>query len=241
VGLRLQHISRASIERTDDGWGLHVPFDIPYGRAFPLPNGRLVQLPRWGRFEDEAFLRGEAALQVASKLLPHINVSGATKRQVTSALELIDAVSEPSGMFTRYAWQPVKRRRRWSSSNALPGHALSGLAKEVRLALEMASHEEAERRALEGEAEGRRFRVLSVSPRIPRPMKMAYPATTFDGLAPRPPGDKFLSYAPPPTHRRYGSDRFRGLRHRVLAHGVSLDHLVGLERLLARRRHARHL
>ena len=150
-GLRRQHVNRASIERTGGGWGLHVPFDIPYERAIPLPNGRLVRLPRWGRFEDEAFLRGEAALQVASKLLPHINASGATKREVTSALGLIDDVSEPSGMFARYAWQPVKGRRRWSSSNALSGHALSGLPKEVRLALEMASHEEAERRALEGE------------------------------------------------------------------------------------------
>src|SRR5437762_3292450 len=59
----------------------------------------------------------------------------------------------PARLFERYAPEPRRYDTRRFPSRIMEdsGHVLSSLPKEVRVALEMASHEEQERRALEGE------------------------------------------------------------------------------------------
>jgi len=98
-----------------------------------------------------ALIRGDAALRAASKILPAINRSGARRNEVINAVRIIGNVAEPTKLFERYAARPIPLAQRKSSFTGPSGHVLANLPTEVRLALEMATHEESERRALEGE------------------------------------------------------------------------------------------
>jgi hypothetical protein len=89
---------------------------------------------------DTVHYAGDRALRVAGVLLPSLNRYGGSKRQVESAVRLLDEAGDPRAVFnsmfsrTGYVHKPVHK-----------------VDYEVRLALEMAAHEETERRALEGE------------------------------------------------------------------------------------------
>jgi hypothetical protein len=85
---------------------------------------------------------GDEALRVAGVLLPPLNRYGGSKRQVESAVRLLDDSGSPTAAFAM------------ASARALhPEHdgKLHSLEYPIRLALEMAAHEESERRALQGE------------------------------------------------------------------------------------------
>ena len=87
---------------------------------------------------------GEAALQIAGRLLPSLNRFGGTREQVSEAVRLLDEEPDPLRYFGRAA----------AHVSHGPGAAyakIAALPDAVRLALEMASHEESERRAFEGE------------------------------------------------------------------------------------------
>ena len=143
IAIRLKQLNRVSIVPDDTGWALRVPFQPPAGEnARGWRSNRGIELVRE--------ITGDAALQAASKLLPAINASGAKRGEVDSAVQLIGEVAEPSGLFEKYAALPADISRR-SRNDGSPGRLLSNLPREVRLALEMATHEESERRALEGE------------------------------------------------------------------------------------------
>jgi hypothetical protein len=149
VAIRLKQLNRVSIVPADEGWALRVPFQ-------PSSNDASASASRtrgWqfnNSIELATLLTGDSALQAASKLLPAINASGAKRGEVDSAVKLIGEVAEPAGLFERYASLPPGISRR-SRNDGLPGRLLTNLPREVRLALEMATHEESERRALEGE------------------------------------------------------------------------------------------
>ena len=89
---------------------------------------------------DTVHYSGDRALRVAGVLLPQLNRYGGSKRQVEGAVRLLDEAGDPRAVFTSmfsrrgYVYKPIHK-----------------IDYEVRLALEMAAHEEAERRALEGE------------------------------------------------------------------------------------------
>lgn len=133
VPIRKKQLDKVAVVCAADDWAIRVP----------RPRGDLPLL-----------FTGRDALQAASKILPAVNEKGAKAGEVQTAVELISNVDDPAQLFRRYAPQP-----RWAGTRRLPsdmnedssGHALSSLPKEVRIALEMASHEEQERRALEGE------------------------------------------------------------------------------------------
>ena len=148
--LRLKQLNRVALVQTHTAWALRVPFEVPgpsRTRAFGV-----VPLPRWANATDRTTLvTGDAALQVAAKLLTAINASGAKREEVRSAVGLIEQTPDAASLFARHAARPVGRQRRESSIEVGGGHAIANLPKEVRLALEMATHEESERRALEGE------------------------------------------------------------------------------------------
>jgi hypothetical protein len=94
-------------------------------------------------------LSGDDALRAAGQLLPKLNAAGARAPQVQSAVRLIEEVGDPVKMVAIQAarGRPSPRSRRTPAR----GLAIGELSTEVRVALEMAAHEEAERRALEGE------------------------------------------------------------------------------------------
>ena len=92
-------------------------------------------------------------MRAAGKLLPAINESGARSGEVQDAVRLVAEAPDPAHLFKRYGGRPGRRDVMMDTrrSRDIDGRFLSGLPKEVRIALEMASHEEQERRALEGE------------------------------------------------------------------------------------------
>ena len=128
--IRKKELDRACVVRVENDWGL-----------------RLVKKVRRGD-ESVITLAGPQALKAAGKLLPAINENGAKPRDVQSAVKIIGEVSDPNRLFNRYAGGEYPRSGRRFDN---PGHKISSLPQEVRLALEMAAHEEQERRALEGE------------------------------------------------------------------------------------------
>lgn len=83
--------------------------------------------------------RGESALRAAGMILPAMNWAGATPKEVASATSLVEGSTSVTELFTAVARSAAGKPR------------LDKLDTPLRLALEMAAHEESERRALEGE------------------------------------------------------------------------------------------
>jgi hypothetical protein len=86
---------------------------------------------------------GREALHFAHQLMPVANAGGATRRSVERAVAELEAVGEAERYFVHALAHARKTGQLYSP--------ISSYQREVRLALEMAAHEEAERAALEGE------------------------------------------------------------------------------------------
>jgi hypothetical protein len=135
---QLPRVSLVAATR-DRPWGILI--DIS-----PVDDRRLT----WGSFDPESNykeIHGDAAIPIAASLLPLINKPGASKRKISEAVSLLERYENPQALFKRAASLADKSNRddfkkRWK---------LATLEPELRLALEMSSHEDAERRALEGE------------------------------------------------------------------------------------------
>jgi hypothetical protein len=80
-------------------------------------------------------------VQALGKLLPQLNRFGGSRERVSEAVSLIEREADPLRFFD------VAARQAMSKSKA----KISTLPEATRLALEMAAHEDSERRALEGE------------------------------------------------------------------------------------------
>jgi hypothetical protein len=92
-------------------------------------------------------LMGDAALRAAAQVLPYMNRASAPGRKVRSAVDYLQQLREPLDAFWAVADSLEKR-----SLSKHPNHfRLDAQPAVVRLALEMAAHEETERRAMEGE------------------------------------------------------------------------------------------
>ena len=105
-----------------------------------------------------ARFEGAEALRVASILMPKVTRFGGTKRTVADAVNALEDRQGPEGFIqnlTRFAPSvrqlPPKPIRRLSLMHDMPESGLLALNPIQRLAFEMALHEEAERRAMEGE------------------------------------------------------------------------------------------
>ena len=102
-------------------------------------DGLLLSIPTPGG-TGAIHLYGDEAHRAAGYVLPAINWAGAERREVQQAVELIEQSRQSPSDFVR----DVARR-------AGAGGRLQALPNAARLALEMASHEESERRAMQGE------------------------------------------------------------------------------------------
>lgn len=126
--LRVQHAGSLKLvpARQGEGFLLH------------LKNKR-----EWLEFE------GREAIQIAGSLLPHLNPGGGKASHVRAAVHAIEQAGSPDRYFAIAAQALCYRT---SLSGRRPVHMDVGLAAtEIRLALEMAAHEETERAALDGE------------------------------------------------------------------------------------------
>ena len=133
------------VPRSEAGWALEVPY-AAHRRASDGWRQKLrgMQNTTMGRLTVE----GAAAERMAGALLPRMNGRGASPAKVGDAVRLIEEVGDPARLFGHAA----ARTREWGHAQLWGDTgALRFLPQPVRLALEMAAHEDAERRAMEGE------------------------------------------------------------------------------------------
>ncbi len=111
-----------------------------------------------------SIVTGDDAMRIAARLMPTVNRFGGSAKQVQEAVGLLDEAGDPYSVLLnvqrRAGWVPGHevwgKGSFWEGKNnrkivhKLPG-ALHTLAPRDRLAIEMALHEEQERRAMEGE------------------------------------------------------------------------------------------
>jgi hypothetical protein len=104
-----------------------------------------IGIPHRDKHRDTTVtLEGQAAVQAMARLLPQLNRYGGSRERVTEAVALIEREADPLRFFA-VAAKEARARESKAYVFAIP-HAM-------RLALEMAAHEDIERRALEGELE----------------------------------------------------------------------------------------
>jgi hypothetical protein len=122
--------------------------DAPWGLRVEHSVGRDPSTP-WWQYDsqtDIAVIRGEEALRVAAQLLPTVNHKGGSKRRVREAITLIES-TDADTLFRTAA--RVADRPNWNPDSKRG--TLQHVPDDILLALEMISHEESERRAMEGE------------------------------------------------------------------------------------------
>lgn len=147
--IRKGELEKAALVRVEDRWGLKLWYR--HGAARGLDRKAISF--RLKDATNDITLTGEDALKTAGKLMPAVNEEGAKVKDVQAAVKIIGELANPTELFERYSGLagrlalPKKNPR----GDGSPGHRISSLPHEVRLALEMAAHEEQERRALEGE------------------------------------------------------------------------------------------
>jgi hypothetical protein len=130
VLLRRKHLARARLipGPSPSEWLLRVAYE---------------REPREGGIPREVELSGDAALRAAGQILPNINERGARREQVATAVRRLEEHPDPAALFGAITHLSPQRFG--------PGALLDSLPVEQRLALEMAAHEDTERRAMEGE------------------------------------------------------------------------------------------
>jgi hypothetical protein len=124
-------LSRVQLTASDaeDGWSLIVPYR-------PIEKAGLFSTHGKGK-REETVLTGPTAIRAAGHILPKLNSWGGTDSQVRDAVARIEDARAPERLF--------------ASASDARAKTVKKMSAEVRLALEMAAHEESERRALEGE------------------------------------------------------------------------------------------
>ena len=153
IPLHLYNLGRAvkmglgagAVIRDDDGVPIEVP-EMHYGApkirpSDEYPGGWYLDL---GKIPGETrILSGPAAVEALSVLLPKVNTAGAGRGKVASAVRQIEEAGHPEAYFREVELRA--RKAGWGYGT------LATLPHEIRLATEMAAHEEHERSALEGE------------------------------------------------------------------------------------------
>jgi hypothetical protein len=134
--VRRRHLAESVLSHGDDGT---LALDLRF------VNGQM-------RFE------GEEARRIASIVVPKVNRYGGAKKAVADAASAIDSFGGSEGFLHRLARHEAamtqlrdKRTGKPKKRGVVGQTGLYGLDTVHRLALEMALHEEAERRALQGE------------------------------------------------------------------------------------------
>jgi hypothetical protein len=136
------HVARARLDWNGTSCQLELPYMGGGERLSYTMNGLR-------HLTASTTLHGEDVQRAATQILPHVNYGGAGRVTVRDAVKLLDEVGSVGRCFEVAARQDPEGGYTFSR-RTLPG-SLAALPASLRLALEMASHEESERRALEGE------------------------------------------------------------------------------------------
>ncbi len=141
VAVTKSQLSKArlvALPEDPDGWGVRIE-----ARRTDLDAGRFVRTA--DASAEHVLLTGVEARAAAAAALPVANERGGSARTVEHAVSLLESRLQGSDHFRDVA------QRFEALQQPGPREGLSALPPEVRLALEMAAHEQAERRAMEGE------------------------------------------------------------------------------------------
>jgi hypothetical protein len=142
---RLADLPKVSLRREGKDLILRVPGSrVRSG----FPGAPTVPWYRHDRGETRE-LRGEDAIRAAGAILPRMNQSGGSRAQVQSAVALLEHTPNARDLFVLEA-TALESHNDWTGLKVRKP-MLKELPAAARLALEMAAHEETERRALEGE------------------------------------------------------------------------------------------
>ena len=154
IKIQRKHLytSRLVATRDGSGWDLHADYVTGWGKAGKKDIRRTM------------VASGSEAIGLAGQLMAHANRGGGSKKIVRRAVDRIEHAGHPEA-FLPQAAQAAEREWRMSGKTDLPEKkikaltkglpgTLAGLDGDLRLAIEMATHEEAERKALEGELKG---------------------------------------------------------------------------------------
>ena len=142
---RLADLSKVSLRTEDKELVIRVPGSrVRVG----FPGAPTIPWYRYDRAEPRE-LRGEDAIRAAGAILPRMNQSGGSRTQVQDAVALLEQTPDARELFALEA-AALENHRDWTGLKVRKP-MLKELPAAARLALEMAAHEETERRALEGE------------------------------------------------------------------------------------------
>jgi hypothetical protein len=126
--------TRLLMPASGESWRLHIP----------------DRSRRWSgslKGDDLAVLEGSAARTALQKILPRVNRQGARKDSVQSAVGVLAESATTDDLVARLARNPYASWKEKTEGK----RTIMGLKPELRLALEMTAHEDAERRWLAGE------------------------------------------------------------------------------------------
>lgn len=138
----------------DAGWALRADYVPGWSKAGKKDADRRTLI-----------VTGDEALSLASRLMAHANRRGGKKSDIANAVERIEAAGHPEAFLPTAARESqrllettrdqksLSERQRRRRRLVDPG-SLAGLDTDLRLAVEMATQEQAEREALEGELKG---------------------------------------------------------------------------------------
>ena len=131
--------------RTDDGRVIKLKNpDLLGTRLRPFDDGSGYQLEvRKGKKKE--WFQGAEAERLAGVIIPAMNRAGGKKQTVQDAVTVIERHGHPDDFLA-----DVVTGDRFRDKKGIPGY-VNKMPKPTKLALEMALHEEQERRALEGE------------------------------------------------------------------------------------------
>lgn len=123
----------------------------PWGLTLEHHVSRNPSVPWWSydKQTDVTAIRGDEALRIVAQLLPRINEKAASAKNVKEAVALLEEYRDPALVFDAAA--RVAQNPDWYWYDARTVGRMNKLDPSLRLALEMVSHEDSERRALEGE------------------------------------------------------------------------------------------
>jgi hypothetical protein len=145
IKVQMKHLEKSRFVPSGDGdWELHVNYAPGWSSGFSSGDG------------DTLVYSDDEALEVVGKLMARANRSGGSKKTVADAVSRIETVGDPESFIDQAVLESERLRREKAGNNpkklakATAG-SLAKLPKDIRLAIEMATHEEAERRAMEGE------------------------------------------------------------------------------------------
>ena len=156
VNVSRLHARMSALEQSDTQ--SDTPSDTQSDTQSDTPNQLQLRLES---HQGTHILTGENAMRVAARLMPTVDRFGGNRTDVRGAVSLLEEVGDPMRVLatvqdrygarsTEKRWKRQTSERSSDSLKKLPG-TLHTLPATYRLALEMALHEESERRAMDGE------------------------------------------------------------------------------------------